>query len=407
VLLLLMGASAVEGSCRWWSRGHRAHHRYVDTDKDPYAVVKGFWHAHIGWMLVKQDPAKIGVVDIEDLDADPLVAKRGLFNRLYLPIALFMGFVLPTLACGLGWGDWYGGYFIAGVARLVFVHHSTFCVNSLAHYAGAATYTDGHTARNSIITALVTLGEGYHNFHHEFPSDYRNGVEWWQYDPTKHFIYALSLLGLAYNLKAFPQNEIDKGMLQMRQKELNALKLRNDWGPDPARLPLLSRAEFDARCRDGEDLMILDGYVLAVALPTPALPAGFLPTHPGGEAILRGKRGKDVTLDMAMHERAATPADAAELSRPAGRQIGLSAIEFGRGKAAEAPADGGKAAAGAGRVVGFYKHSNAARSLAETLRVARIEGYQLPAGATDQSRQAYALGFGAAAGFGKKAGKSE
>ena len=178
LLLLLMAAGAVEGSCRWWSRGHRAHHRYVDTDRDPYAVVYGFWHAHVGWMLVRQDPEKIGHVDVDDLEADPLVGKRGLFNRFYMPIALLMAFVLPTLVCGLGWGDWHGGYFIAGVARLVFVHHSTFFVNSLAHYAGDALFTDGHTARNSFITALLTLGEGYHNFHHEFPSDYRNGVMW-------------------------------------------------------------------------------------------------------------------------------------------------------------------------------------------------------------------------------------
>ena len=173
-----MAAGAVEGSCRWWSRGHRAHHRYVDTDRDPYAVVYGFWHAHVGWMLVRQDPEKIGHVDVDDLEADPLVRRDGLFNRYYPLFALLMGFVLPTVVCGLGWGDWHGGYFIAGVARLVFVHHSTFFVNSLAHYAGDALFTDGHTARNSFITALLTLGEGYHNFHHEFPSDYRNGVMW-------------------------------------------------------------------------------------------------------------------------------------------------------------------------------------------------------------------------------------
>ena len=180
-----MAAGAVEGSCRWWSRGHRAHHRYVDTDRDPYAVVYGFWHAHVGWMLVRQDPEKIGHVDVDDLEADPLVGKRGLFNRYYLPIALLMAFALPTLVCGLGWGDWHGGYFIAGVARLVFVHHSTFFVNSLAHYQGAATFTDGHTARNSFITALLTLGEGYHNFHPEFPSDYRNGVMWCVRGPAR------------------------------------------------------------------------------------------------------------------------------------------------------------------------------------------------------------------------------
>ena len=109
-------------------------------------------------------------------------------HKWYFPLALLMAVVVPTLVAGLGWGDYSGGYFYAGVARLVFVHHSTFCVNSLAHYQGTATYSDGHTARNSFITALVTIGEGYHNFHHEFPADYRNGVEWYQYDPTKWFI---------------------------------------------------------------------------------------------------------------------------------------------------------------------------------------------------------------------------
>ena len=116
---------------------------------------------------------------------DPWIAWQ---HKWYLPIALLAGFVFPTVVAGALWGDYTGGYFYAAVARLVFVHHSTFCVNSLAHYAGSATYTDGHTARNSIITALVTMGEGYHNFHHEFPNDYRNGIEWYQYDPTQWFI---------------------------------------------------------------------------------------------------------------------------------------------------------------------------------------------------------------------------
>lgn len=120
-----------------------------------------------------------------DLNADPLIRFQ---HKWYLPLALFMGFGLPSLICGYFWGDYYGGFFIGGVLRLVGVHHSTFFVNSLAHYAGEATYTDGHTARNSFITALLTLGEGYHNFHHEFPNDYRNGIEWYQFDPTKVFI---------------------------------------------------------------------------------------------------------------------------------------------------------------------------------------------------------------------------
>lgn len=174
-ILMMAACGAVEGSCRWWSRGHRAHHRYVDTDKDPYSASKGFFYSHIGWMLVKQDNDRIGRVAIDDLSRDPLVRLQ---HKFYLPLALFMGFILPTIICGLGWGDWWGGYFLAGVLRLVCVHHSTFFVNSLAHYLGHATYTDNHTARNNAFTALLTLGEGNHNAHHEFPSDYRNGLEW-------------------------------------------------------------------------------------------------------------------------------------------------------------------------------------------------------------------------------------
>ena len=225
-------------------------------------------------------------------------------------------FVLPTLCCGLGWGDYWGGYFIAGVARLVFVHHSTFCVNSLAHWVGAATYTDGHTARNSIITAFVTLGEGYHNFHHEFPNDYRNGVEWWQYDPTKVFIYCAKLLGFAHDLRVFPQDEIIKGQLQMSQKALDARKGELSWGPDPSALKVLSSAAFAAGVASGKQWVTLDGFVLDVSL--------FAKDHPGGEGLLKDKIGEDVT-------------------------------DLFKGKA--------------------YKHSNAAHNVAHTLRVARVEGH--------------------------------
>lgn len=111
----------------------------------------------MGWMLVKQDPSRIGSASIKDLDADPFIRAQ---HRYYGLFALFFGFLLPTLVCGLGWGDYRGGFYIAGVARLVFVHHSTFFVNSLAHYWGDDAYSDKHTAKNSWITALLTCGEG-------------------------------------------------------------------------------------------------------------------------------------------------------------------------------------------------------------------------------------------------------
>lgn len=225
-------------------------------------------------------------------------------------------FVVPTVIAGWGWGDWWGGYFVAGVARLVFVHHSTFCVNSLAHWVGDATYTDGHTARNSIVTAVVTLGEGYHNFHHEFPNDYRNGVEWWQYDPTKIFIYCASLLGLAYDLRVFPQEVIVKGQLQMKQKALDAKMGKLSWGPNPASLQVLSKRQFEEHVAEGKRWVTLDGFVLDVSL--------FAKDHPGGEGLLQDKVGQDVS-------------------------------QLFKGQA--------------------YKHSNAAHNVAHTLRVARIEGH--------------------------------
>jgi stearoyl-CoA desaturase (Delta-9 desaturase) len=110
-----------------------------------------------------------------------------------------MAIFLPTLVAGLGWGDYRGGYFFAGILRLVFVHHATFCVNSLAHFLGSSTYDDVHSPKDHIVTALVTLGEGYHNFHHLFAQgiwfdanlnqkDYRNGIRYFDYDPTKWLI---------------------------------------------------------------------------------------------------------------------------------------------------------------------------------------------------------------------------
>ncbi|CAG8777494.1 7571_t:CDS:1, partial [Gigaspora rosea] len=103
-------------------------------------------------------------------------------------------------------------FFFAAVTRLLFVHHATFCVNSLAHYLGDTPFDDRRTPRDHFITAILSLGEGYHNFHHEFPMDYRNAIRFYQYDPTKWLIRFLSYFGVAHHLKKFPENEIQKGM---------------------------------------------------------------------------------------------------------------------------------------------------------------------------------------------------
>lgn len=124
-VLAVAGAGAVEGSIKWWSRGHRAHHRYTDTDLDPYNAHKGLWYSHVGWMLLKPR-RKPGVADISDLSKNEVVRWQ---HRWYITLLLIFGFGVPTVIPGLLWGDWKGGYFFAGAARLVFVHHVGFLLS--------------------------------------------------------------------------------------------------------------------------------------------------------------------------------------------------------------------------------------------------------------------------------------
>lgn len=285
-LLLVCGAGAVQGSAQWWARGHRAHHRYTDTDLDPYSAHKGIFYAHIGWLIFKPR-RRPGVADVTDLTRDPSVKWQ---HRNYLTLAFIMAFILPTFICGLLWGDYRGGYFFAGVLRLVFVHHSTFCVNSLAHYLGDAPFDDRHTPRDHFVTALVTLGEGYHNFHHEFPSDFRNALKWFQYDPTKYLIMFFEKIGLAQSLKEFPQNEIQKGRYSMIQKALDQLGRTITWPKSSEELPIISYEEYQqmAKKNDGRALLLIAGFIHDVSQ--------FIDSHPGGHAILKSYIGKDATV---------------------------------------------------------------------------------------------------------------
>ena len=115
-------------------------------------------------------------------------------------------------------GDVWGTVLLMGLLRLVVSHHFTFFINSLAHMWGKQPYTDENTARDNFWLALLTYGEGYHNFHHIFQYDYRNGVKWWQFDPTKWLILSLSWLGLTKNLKRIPNFTIRKAELLMQFK---------------------------------------------------------------------------------------------------------------------------------------------------------------------------------------------
>lgn len=272
----------MQGSIKWWSRGHRAHHRYTDTDLDPYSAQRGFLWSHVGWMIVKPR-RKQGFADVSDLQNSEVVRWQ---HRWYIPLIFGMGFVFPTLVAGLLWGDLRGGFFFAGAARLLFVHHSTFCVNSLAHWLGETPFDDKHTPRNHWLTALATIGEGYHNFHHEFPQDFRNAIQWYQYDPTKWFIYSMFRLGLASQLKTFPDNEIKRGQFAMRVKALQRDAALIQWPRSSNDLPVLTWDDFQAAAKTRK-LVVVGGFIHDVE--------HYVDQHPGGAAILRSRLGKDAT----------------------------------------------------------------------------------------------------------------
>ncbi|KAL8677027.1 MAG: hypothetical protein Q9186_006516 [Xanthomendoza sp. 1 TL-2023] len=294
----LVGAGAVQGSVRWWARDHRAHHRYTDTEKDPYSVRKGLLYSHIGWLVIKQNPKRIGRTDISDLNADPVVVWQ---HRNYLTVALFMGLIFPTLVCGLGWSDWLGGLIYGGILRAFVGQQATFCVNSLAHWLGEQPFDDRNSPRDHLVTALVTLGEGYHNFHHEFPSDYRNAIEWHQYDPTKWTIWTWKQMGLAFELKKFRQNEIEKGRLQQQQKSIDRKRSKLDWGVPLDALPVVEWDDFQDQAKNGRSLIAIAGVVHDVTV--------FLKEHPGGQAMIKSGIGKDATAmfngGVYMHSNAA------------------------------------------------------------------------------------------------------
>jgi len=298
IFLAAVGGGAVEGSIRWWSRDHRAHHRYTDTDKDPYSVRKGLLYSHLGWMVMKQNPKRIGRTDISDLNEDPVVVWQ---HKHYLWVVFFMGLIFPSLVAGLGWGDFLGGFIYAGILRIFFVQQATFCVNSLAHWLGDQPFDDRNSPRDHVITAIVTLGEGYHNFHHEFPSDYRNAIEWHQYDPTKWFIWTMKQLGLAYDLKQFRSNEIEKGRLQQQQKKLDRIRAKLDWGIPLENLPVMEFEDFQEQARNGRALIAVAGVVHDLST--------FVNDHPGGKAMIKSGIGKDATAmfngGVYMHSNAA------------------------------------------------------------------------------------------------------
>ncbi len=215
-LLAIAGSIAVEGPVIKWCAVHRRHHQCSDHEGDPHSphhhdgstwgMIKGMYHAHMGWLL-EPDPADL------QRSAKDLIEDRGLrfIDRTFAWWVL-LGLLLPT---GLGWaltGSAWGalsGFIWGGLVRIFVAHHVTWSVNSVCHVWGSHDYESNDHSTNNLVVALFSAGEGWHNNHHAFPTSARHGLKWWQIDLSWYLIKALSWVGLAWDIRTPPRKALE------------------------------------------------------------------------------------------------------------------------------------------------------------------------------------------------------
>lgn len=211
-LLMLMFTMAGQNDIYEWSRDHRLHHRKSETEADPHNAKRGFFFAHMGWLLVRKQKSvlregrKISMVDIE---ADPVVR----FNRrFYLPLMLMMNIVLPMWTARFGWNEnLLASFLVCGVLKYVVTLHATWLVNSLAHISGNKPYDRDISPAENRSVALFAVGEGWHNYHHVFPWDYKAAeLPGGPLNITTLFIDFFALIGWVYDRKTVSEEVIDR-----------------------------------------------------------------------------------------------------------------------------------------------------------------------------------------------------
>ncbi|KAI0714857.1 hypothetical protein C8Q76DRAFT_841427 [Earliella scabrosa] len=325
MFLALLGASAFQGSIKWWCLRHRLHHRFTDDPRhDPYAATRGLLWSHMGWIFFKSRYERLKTIESGDLEKDPVVRFQ---HTYYIPLALATGFILPP-AIGLTWGDPFGAFIYAGlVSRLL--------TSSLAHWDGLQPYSDDNTSKSNLILALLTCGEGNHNFH-SFPHDFRSGPSPLDWDPSKWAIMLLHSLGLASGLRRARVEEISAAREHMLQKEF-AMVYSTDSATDLEEQDDGWRGEIwtkDQLARhvaaDGRCVLLLRGYAVDVT--------EYMKEHPGGASLLR------------KYAVGAKPNP--EDGEPEGRQMRNADWAFHGG---------------------INKHSSAAKRLMRKLRIAKVQ----------------------------------
>ncbi|KAL1123029.1 hypothetical protein AAG570_002117 [Ranatra chinensis] len=210
VILAAFNTLAFQNSIYDWARDHRVHHKYSETDADPHDARRGFFFAHIGWLLCRK---KVEVIekgkglDLSDLENDPVVAFQKKYYIILMPITCFL---IPTIVPVYFWNEsWTNAWFVATLCRYTFTLNMTWLVNSAAHIWGNKPYDKTINPSENISVALGALGEGWHNYHHVFPWDYK-AAELGNYklNFTTAFVDFFARIGWAWDLKTVPKQVV-------------------------------------------------------------------------------------------------------------------------------------------------------------------------------------------------------
>jgi len=204
-ILAVLGSMSVEGPVFKWAAIHRHHHKHSDQPDDPHSphgfgtgawgVLKGLWHAHMGWMF-SPDPPNLGRL-VRDLYKDRVLRVA---NRLF-GVWVVLGLLIPTVLGAWISGTWTGallGFIWGGLVRVFLVHHLTWSINSVCHLWGRQPFQCNDESRNNVLCGVLGLGEGWHNNHHAFPASARHGLRWWEFDFSYYVIRALEVLRLVW-----------------------------------------------------------------------------------------------------------------------------------------------------------------------------------------------------------------
>lgn len=212
VLLVIFNTIAFENHVYEWARDHRVHHKYSETNADPHNAKRGFFFSHVGWLLCRKHPDVIEKgkgIDLKDLEEDKLLMFQKKYYMLLMP---FFCFVFPTVIPVYCWGEtWTNSWFVATMFRYTFTLNMTWLVNSAAHMWGQRPYDKFINPSENLGVAVMALGEGWHNYHHVFPWDYKTAeLGNYRANLTTGFIDFFSKIGWAYDLKTVPLSMVKK-----------------------------------------------------------------------------------------------------------------------------------------------------------------------------------------------------